>query len=401
VSGGGLPIPDLPPGGLLVVADLHLDSGRLEPTGPAGVNPAWLVAHRAWLAACEIALEHRAAGVVLAGDIFHTGRPLPEATQMLLDGLGRLARGRIPVLLVGGNHELIRWPRGHRHVLQQFEHLPGVQVALHQPRVLQLGDQTLAVVPWPHRGEMELPPEQSVGDRMVGQWLTQRVQQLAHHAPPGTPLVGHAVLGGVRLAEYEDGVVTQFASSPLGQLALPCAALGDHWSPAVFGHIHQRQAVAPGVHYVGAPWSIDFEPRPLPKGAMWVCPGHPDPLFVPLPDRQLAQLTLQSPCDSRLLAELEPGTLVRLHLPPDADWAVWQPPVVQAAEQAGVRILDWRRATPERDLEDPDRLELPTIPTQPLLQQLREWCAARGLDPEATERVLQLAPTFLQQAGEG
>jgi len=387
---------DLPAGGILVLADLHLDSGRLEATGPDGVNPAWLVAHRAWLAACDIALEHRAAGVVLAGDTFHSGRPLPEAVQMLLDGLGRLARGRVPVLLVGGNHELIRWPRGHRHVLQQFEHLPGVQVALHQPQVLALGDQPLAVVPWPHRGQLQDPPDQEEGeDRQLARWMHQQVQQLQARAPAGCPLVGHAALAEAELAEDSDGVVAQFAATHLGHLVLPCHVLGDHWAPAVFGHIHQRQSLAPGVHYVGSSWSIDFESRPLPKGALWIVPGDPEPRFVPLPDRHLAQLSLQRPADARLMADLSPGALVRLYLPPDADWSVWQAPVLRAAEQAGVRILDWRRATPGAQ-GPPEHLLLPSAPAQPPIQQLREWCEARGLDPAVTERVLQLAPPFLE-----
>lgn len=394
-------------GGILVVADLHLDVGRHETTGPDGINKAWSVAHRAWLAACDEAIQRRVQLVAVAGDAFHSSRPLPEAAQMLLDGLLRLSQAHIPVVLIGGNHELWRLPWGHRHVLQQYAAVDGVQVVLHHPRVLRLDDGTqVACLPWPHVTDIladvdEVPPDPGAIDQLVTQWLHEQIDQLQDQVGQSddpSVLIGHAMLDTAKAS-------TELAIAPMAMsrvLATPMVSTHQitqgPWMPAVFGHVHQRQQPGTGVWYGGTPWTIDFENLRVPKGSNLIIPGEEEIQLLEGPDRHLYHLRLHRPSDIGQLQDLPPDTLIRITADSPKLVEQVQDKVLTLAKQRSLRMYDWQLVDQQAESGDRSNVSGPVIGSSLTpIEAISQWCEYRQLDPQLTQRVQQEARRVLAE----
>jgi DNA repair exonuclease SbcCD nuclease subunit len=392
--------------GILVVADLHLDIGRHETTGPDGINKAWSVAHRAWLAACDEAIERQVKMVAVAGDAFHAARPLPEPSQMLLDGLLRLTQAKIPVALIGGNHELWRWPWGHRHVLQQYSAIDGVEVVLHQPRVLRLADGTqVACLPWPHVTNIladvdEVPPDPGSIDQLVTQWLHEQIDQLSEQVSRSSDpsvLVGHAMLDTAR-AGSELSIAPMAMSRVLATPMVSTHQIAQGpWSPAIFGHVHQRQQLGPEVWYGGTPWTIDFENQPVAKGSNLIIAGQSEPQLLEGPDRSLFHLRLHRPQDIQQLDDLPPDTLVRITADSPKLIERTQDKVVEVLRARSLRLHDWQLAEqePEQQQSNPDQTIIGS--SLPPIEAISQWCEMRQLDPDLAERMQQEARRILAE----
>jgi exonuclease SbcD len=393
--------------GVLVVADLHLDVGRHETTGPDGINKAWSVAHRAWLAACDEAIQRRVKLVAVAGDAFHSSRPLPEAAQMLLDGLIRLSQAKIPVVLIGGNHELWRLPWGHRHVLQQYTAIDGVQVVLHRPQVLRLDDGTqVACLPWPHVTDIlaevdDVPPDPGAIDQLVTQWLHDQIEQLQDQVSRSNDpsiLIGHAMLDTARAS-------TELAIAPMAMsrvLATPIVSTHQishgPWLPAVFGHVHQRQQLAEGVWYSGTPWTIDFENQQAPKGSSLIIPGDPQVQLLEGPDRSLFHLRLHRAADVEQIANLPPDTLVRITADSSKLVGQVQDKVLELAKQHSLRVYDWQLTDQQMEQDGRTSNNGPVIGSSlPPIEAIAQWCEMRQLDRDLAERVQQEARRVLAE----
>lgn len=93
---------------ILFVGDMHL--GRLPSRVPADAGgrlpaPAELGPGAAWRRAAQAAVDLGVDAVALAGDVLHGANDLFEGAHELAAGLELLARARIPVVAVAGNHD--------------------------------------------------------------------------------------------------------------------------------------------------------------------------------------------------------------------------------------------------------------------------------------------------------
>jgi len=389
--------------GILVVADLHLDVGRHETTGPDGINRAWSVAHRAWLAACDEAIQRQVKLVTIAGDAFHSGRPMPEADQMLLDGLLRLSAAHIPVILIGGNHELWRLPWGHRHVLQRYSSIDGVQVIL-QPTVVRLDDGTqVACLPWPQVTGIlaecdQVPADPASIDQMVTQWLHDQIEQLQQKVIAGNDpsvLIGHAMLDTAKAGSEAD--IAPMAMSRV--LATPMVSTHQisqgPWSVAMFGHVHQRQQAGPKVWYSGTPWTIDYEDQPMAKGSNLIMPGK-EPELIAGPDRNLFHLRLHRATDIHQLQDLPPDTLVRITADSPKLVEQIQDQTVQIIKERQLRLHDWQLVEQQKPQQTRDQGPVIGSSLSPI-EAITQWCDMHQLDANLTQRVQQEAGRILTE----
>lgn len=368
---------------ILVVADLHIDVGRW------GVhNDPWATGRAVWRMACDTAIERHPAAFVLAGDIFHTGRPLPEAIQLVNDGINRVRQAGVPVVIVGGNHELAGWPRGHRHVLQLWQNVPGVHVAL-EPQWIQVEGANIAAVPWPARARMlelfgRLPPGEM--EMATSNWIVEQIDQLANSAPadPGV-FVGHAMVMGTFLTGSERAL----APHPLGARhgpSVPPAGFSGPWDIGILGHVHRHQRVGQDLYYAGSPWTIDFDDADVNHGPLWVQRdswGTSGIEQLPAPDRRLVDIEVE-PDQFPPEQDLE-GAIVKITAP-DAS-ADRQIALQQWVQERGGQVV--RIVTPISKIT---RAELHPIQVSVSpLEAIRQWVEAQDVDQDRSRRLLRIA----------
>ena len=214
-----------------VLADCHIDHGHH--------GGRW--ADHAWDAAISQVITADADVAVLAGDVFHTGRPTVEAMLLCAEGAKRLTGAGIEVVYVCGNHEWsgVSAARGHRPPPALLGELPGVR-AVTDARTLRLDcGLALACLPWPgpHRGH---PAAAQTEDAA---WIADECSDI------GGPVlaVAHAMVAGARLgSECQMAAWQPGETAPLDALDVP-----DVWRRTVLGHVHARQPLSDTCSYVG------------------------------------------------------------------------------------------------------------------------------------------------------
>lgn len=380
---------------VLVIADLHLDVGRWD-SGPYDTRQVWGTSRAALDFAVQAAIERKDQldAVVFAGDVFHTGRPWPEAIKVLYDALARLSAAGIVAVMVTGNHEMAGWPAQHRHIYQLFEQ-PGKVAVVLQPEMVRLpSGAVLSCLPWVSR-HFVLQLVQQRGEPLgpgglpaaTSQYLAQQVADMAEQ-PDATRslLVGHAMLAGATLAGSEL-TVAPFAAR-FGPVLTPDELSGP-WDLRIMGHVHRHQRVADGLYYAGTPWTIDFEDAGVPHGPLLVTWGGPPEQSYTLeqlagPDRQLVQLQIEPggamPADANLR-----GAIVRLTMPDST--SAQQEAARQAVAGLGARLVDLRAPMAEQRRTALRPIAVDAGPEA----ALREWAIMQHLSAAEQTELLQLA----------
>jgi DNA repair protein SbcD/Mre11 len=208
--------------------------------------------------------------VVVAGDLFDSAAPPPEAEQLVYEALLALARTGAQVTVIAGNHD---HPRRLRAVAPLLA-LGQVHVVTEPTRpddggVLELhladgAELRLALLPFVSkrgivRAEalMEQPAfelAQAYGDRlrrlievMCAGFRPDTINVLAAHAF----VLGGQAGGGERTAHLVD------------EYAVPAAAFPASAGYVALGHLHRAQRVPGGarLHYCGSPLQLDFGER--------------------------------------------------------------------------------------------------------------------------------------------
>ena len=264
---------------VLHLTDTHIGAELPVIGGPAGWSRA--ADH---LAAMETALQpalHQLVDLVVhSGDVFHRSRPGPAAMHAAAQLLTRVAR-RTPVVLMPGNHDRCGLARS----------LPLRTPGLHiydQPAVHRHGDLRLGVVPYCRTPE------------------TWAAQAAALDSPF---VIAHQAFDGARVPGLTFRVGAQ--RDTLGPQHLPPRT---RW--VMCGHIHPRQVTRLAGAQIVQPGSTErthFSEADQTKGyALWDLGRQVRWRFVDLPARPMCTLRHRAQ-----LTALQPGTLVRSHLPHD------------------------------------------------------------------------------------
>src|SRR5699024_10589508 len=198
--------------------DGHIDSdahGTINPQ--TGINRAWESHAQVLRNAVDEAVSRKAEFFLHAGDGFKTGRPSQEAVLLFADVFKPLVQAGIPLVLLGGNHELLQVPVSQRTATETVGDLlkphGEVHVVERDPRLVQLSSGVqVAALPWLSKTrilqrvgfEGDDPLE---GDRKVAQFALDSLEQLSGEADSSAPyiLASHVTVDDVRIDSLAEG----------------------------------------------------------------------------------------------------------------------------------------------------------------------------------------------------
>lgn len=223
--------------------------------------------HRAVLAEIAgIARDRRVDLVIVAGDVFESAAPAPDAERIAYRALLDLA-DVAPVVVVSGNHD-------NERRLQAVEPLLGLgrittRAMLARPEeggVLAVeapsGERAqVALLPWlSHRHIVKAPDLMRYDADQHAAMYTDRMREVLRHLCEGfggdtvNIVAGHAMVDGGMLGggERRAHTIFEYAISPT---AFPA---GAHY--VALGHLHRCQELGgqPPVWYCGSPLQMDF-----------------------------------------------------------------------------------------------------------------------------------------------
>jgi hypothetical protein len=232
---------------LVHLADLHLGFRQYHRLTPTGINQREADVALSFRRAIDQVIALRPDIILIAGDVFHSVRPMNPAIIDAFNQFRRLTT-ELPeaiVVIIAGNHDR---PRSSETgcILKLFTPL-GIHVVADEPRRLQFPDRNLSILAVPDLdGTLpEMTPESGVEHNV---------------------LVLHGEVAGM-LPEYVAHAERAHIEIPLEALAAPS------WSYVALGHYHVHREMAPRVYYSGSldytsanPWGEMVEERESGRG---------------------------------------------------------------------------------------------------------------------------------------
>ena len=221
------------------MADCHLDHGT---------HNLW--ADGAWERATSAIAEGGYYAALIAGDLFHTGQPVPEAVLRCATGLDKMTRAGVKVVMIAGNHEWqrIRSTQMHRPPNLIYNVMDNVTSVIHPEGILLGDDLWVGALPWPAPGSHASVLSQ-----------TEDALLLADEAEAlDIPkiVVCHAA---VEEAMHWHGSEAEMCTASTPSETVSLEALDQEvFTQVTMGHIHNRQSLSPTCSYVGGLEAFTF-----------------------------------------------------------------------------------------------------------------------------------------------
>jgi hypothetical protein len=221
---------------LVHLADLHLGFRQYHRLTPDGINQREADVALVFRRAIDKVVALRPEVVLIAGDVFHTVRPMNAAIIEAFTQLQRLKLElpRSAIVMVAGNHDR---PRATETgcILDLFARI-GVEVAANGLRQIRLGTHDMSVL--------------AVPDLPAGAPPLTREQLEPDPSARYNVLVMHADVEGMLPPNL---VYPDRPSSPV-----PVSAIGpERWTYVALGHYHVHKKMAPNMYYCG---SLEYLP---------------------------------------------------------------------------------------------------------------------------------------------
>jgi DNA repair exonuclease SbcCD nuclease subunit len=285
-------------GRILHTADLHVGvstHGTLDPVSGVSTRLLDLSLTLDWMS--SLVAEQDLDMVAIVGDVAHARDLSGPELNILRDWLAGL---RVPVIIVGGNHDPEKHP-ARRCALEALA-MDDVRVIMRGETVAVAG-QPFICVPYPNRTAL-VAAGASYHDaaEMVAEFVAHELAECSI-APVVLPHMTTA--GSHYRKESQPNLMTGT------DIVVPTSALNQPGVNVVLmGHIHERQEVG-GCHYAGSPLSLDFGAR-VAKGVNIVDLDLGEVEFVENPhDRRFVTIAL----DKNLCGPMDgvqPGCFIRL-----------------------------------------------------------------------------------------
>jgi len=232
----------------------------------------------------EIARREAVDCLLVAGDVFDTTTPSPEAEALLFDFLRELFGAGIPAVIIGGNHDHPKRLAAVSRVLELLNvHLRAEAVVPESGGLVRVQSRdgseaaTIAVLPWVH--ERDVVRWESLLGRESHQEYADEVAQMAAHLTGAFPrdtvnvLLAHLMVDGAQVGggERELHLGAVYAVKP--------QALPGNANYIALGHVHRPQAIAAPspARYAGSLLQLDFGERGQEKSVVLIeaHPGRP------------------------------------------------------------------------------------------------------------------------------
>lgn len=223
-------------------ADLHLDTpfSGLEQISKKLANKLRDAPYESLAALVDQALEHQVDFVLIAGDIYNTKRVNIKAQSLFVDQMKRLEQANIAVFMIRGNHDFLT-AEDKALTLPLPENIYTYSADVQTHIFKTKNNERVAISGFSYETRW-------VFDRKVTDYPTRRSDVNLH--------IGmlHGSL---------DGTEASYAPFSLQELR---QKKYDYWA---LGHIHQRQELAPNIHYPGNIQGL-HKNETGPKGALLV-----------------------------------------------------------------------------------------------------------------------------------
>ncbi len=284
---------------ILHFADAHIDMSNYGKLDPASGLPMRVMDFLKSLDfIVDTAIEEKVDLVIFAGDTYKDRSPQPTFQREWGRRMMRLARAKIPALLITGNHD-ISPSHGRAHALQEYETLDPdyihVVSAVDYLRPEQLNGVPVQVIaiPWLTRHALLalLQNEEAAVDdihveleKRLGVWLELTIKDLDPNLP--TILTAHASIFGAKFGYEQNIKIGKDVVLPPGFVK---RAVFDY---VALGHMHRFQDLneggQPPVVYAGSIERVDFGELSEDKGFVIadVSKGHTNYSFRKLPVRK-------------------------------------------------------------------------------------------------------------------
>jgi exonuclease SbcD len=258
---------------LLFISDVHIDNQKRND------KALWTKTRKIWLHFVSQAIEHKVDALVVAGDLFDSGKPYPEAISSVKDGLELADRAGLKVILISGNHEKHNWPKHHRHLYEVFNGYANVEIAI-KPRNISVGDYQISALPYLTIPEVRDIHPSSRPEDVLSLLSVEMSRQIERLSDEGSDiLVGHATVMGAKYGvERELTLSSSFFKEALVDIE---EVESLYENGAIFGHIHTAQPLGEKSRYIGSPYQIDFSEEGMEKGAILYEDGNV--IFLPTP----------------------------------------------------------------------------------------------------------------------
>ena len=232
----------------------------------------------------EIARREQVDCLLVAGDVFDSTTPPPEAEELLFGFLRELFGAGIPAVIIGGNHDHPKRLAAVSRVLELVNiHLRAEAVVPESGGHVRVPSHdgseaaTIAVLPWVH--ERDVVRWESLLGRESHQEYAQVVAEMAVHLTDAFPtdtvnvLLSHMMVDGAQVGggERELHLGAVYAVKP--------QALPTNLHYIALGHLHRAQEMrrSPPAYYAGSLLQLDFGERGQEKSVVIVeaHPGRP------------------------------------------------------------------------------------------------------------------------------
>jgi DNA repair protein SbcD/Mre11 len=225
----------------------------------------------------NIARREKVHVVVIAGDVFETYAPSPEAERLVYSALAELVGAGIPAIVVGGNHDHPKRLAAVREMLAPLNVFvraepqraaAGGVIEIKANRELA----RIAVLPWvPHHRIVEICQLMEPEDEWYKTYsddVAAMCQRLAQSFSTETVniLVAHLFAFGAQTSGSERPI---HVAQPF---AIPPARFPSSAQYVALGHLHRQQEIICPTRcfYSGSPLQLDFGERDQQKGVVIV-----------------------------------------------------------------------------------------------------------------------------------
>lgn len=253
---------------LLHFADLHLgvqSGGRIDPK--SGLNQRIVDVCERLDALCVAAEQQAVHAVLFAGDAFNNQHPNPTLQSLFASRVRRLARSRIAVFLLIGNHDLPKAASlAHPFSIYEALEVEGVVVGDRaQVYRVPLRDDApapvLQVAALPHFSKHHVLAGLAEGtddpDALIEQQVARTVRSLGSSVDPALPSV---FVGHCHVNQADVGPAHSLFGVSDVEVSLSTLLTGQPFPYFALGHIHKRQVLSqePFVAYPGSLERVDF-----------------------------------------------------------------------------------------------------------------------------------------------